>query len=63
MCYYFARKSVTLSPRVYRQRVAVCWTKEFVALAGASLLPQLAGILLAVLPCLALQDDTRHREY
>ncbi|KAF0293740.1 Protein VAC14 [Amphibalanus amphitrite] len=41
------------------QRVAVCWTKEFVALAGPSLLPQLAGILLAVLPCLALQDDTR----
>ncbi|XP_037085978.1 protein VAC14 homolog [Pollicipes pollicipes] len=41
------------------QRVAVSWTKDFVALAGASLLPHLAGVLLAVLPCLALGDDSR----
>lgn len=39
--------------------MAVTWIKEFVALAGHEMLPYASGILSAVLPCLAYEDDAR----
>lgn len=41
------------------QLMAVTWIKEFVALAGHEMLPYASGILSAVLPCLAYEDDAR----
>ncbi|XP_068620682.1 protein VAC14 homolog isoform X2 [Battus philenor] len=41
------------------QLTAITWIKEFVELAGASMLPYASGILCAVLPCLAYSDDAR----
>lgn len=39
--------------------MAVTWIKEFVALAGSEMVPYASGILSAVLPCLAYDDDGR----
>ena len=41
------------------QLTAVTWLKEFVQLAGRLMLPFTSGILAAVLPCLAYDDDLR----
>jgi len=42
--------------------MAVTWIKEFVALAGTEMVPYASGILSAVLPCLAYDDDSRKSE-
>ncbi|OXA63462.1 Protein VAC14 [Folsomia candida] len=41
------------------QLMAVTWIKEFVSLAGTDMVPYGSGILSAVLPCLAYEDDNR----
>ncbi|CAG7732052.1 unnamed protein product [Allacma fusca] len=41
------------------QLTAVTWIKEFVTLAGNEMLPFASGILTAVLPCLAYEDEAR----
>ncbi|CAH2042762.1 unnamed protein product, partial [Iphiclides podalirius] len=41
------------------QLTAITWIKEFVELAGPSMLPYASGILCAVLPCLAYSDEAR----
>ncbi|XP_012231031.1 protein VAC14 homolog [Linepithema humile] len=41
------------------QLTAITWIKEFVYLSGPLMLPYMSGILLAVLPCLAYDGDTR----
>ena len=41
------------------QLTAITWIKEFVHLSGPLMLPYMSGILLAVLPCLAYDGDTR----
>lgn len=35
------------------------WVKEFVQLSGATMLPFMAGIFTAVLPCLAYDTDNK----
>ncbi|KAG6460747.1 hypothetical protein O3G_MSEX012197 [Manduca sexta] len=47
------------SPEELLQLTAITWIKEFVELAGASMLPYASGILCAVLPCLAYSDEPR----
>merc|ERR1719430_1196410 len=47
------------SPHVPLQMMAVTWIREFVTLAGAAMLPFTSGILTAVLPCLAYEDEER----
>lgn len=39
--------------------MAITWIKEFVSLAGTDMVPYGSGILSAVLPCLAYEDDNR----
>ncbi|KOC60156.1 Protein VAC14 like protein [Habropoda laboriosa] len=41
------------------QLTAITWIKEFVHLSGPLMLPYMSGILLAVLPCLAYDGDSR----
>ncbi|PBC32009.1 protein VAC14 homolog isoform X1 [Apis cerana] len=41
------------------QLTAITWIKEFVHLSGPLMLPYMSGILVAVLPCLAYDGDTR----
>ncbi|XP_033328724.1 protein VAC14 homolog isoform X1 [Megalopta genalis] len=41
------------------QLTAITWIKEFVHLSGPLMLPYMSGILIAVLPCLAYDGDTR----
>lgn len=41
------------------QLTAITWIKEFVLLSGPLMLPYMSGILVAVLPCLAYDGDTR----
>jgi len=41
------------------QLTAITWIKEFVYLSGPLMLPYMSGILVAVLPCLAYDGDTR----
>ncbi|KAF7408581.1 hypothetical protein HZH66_003118 [Vespula vulgaris] len=41
------------------QLTAITWIKEFVQLSGPVMLPYMSGILVAVLPCLAYDGDTR----
>ena len=47
------------SPHVSLQMMAVTWIREFVTLAGSTMLPFTSGILTAVLPCLAYDDEER----
>ena len=47
------------SGTVRLQLMAVTWIREFVVLAGPALLPATSGILAAVLPCLATEDEER----
>ncbi|CAB3250954.1 unnamed protein product [Arctia plantaginis] len=47
------------SPEELMQLTAITWIKEFVELAGASMLPYASGVLCAVLPCLAYHDEPR----
>jgi len=47
------------SNHVPLQMMAVTWIREFVTLAGAAMLPFTSGILTAVLPCLAYEDEER----
>ena len=47
------------SPHVPLQMTAVTWIREFVTLAGSAMLPFTSGILTAVLPCLAYDDEER----
>eukprot|EP00090_Calanus_glacialis_P024131 TRINITY_DN37461_c0_g1_i1.p1 TRINITY_DN37461_c0_g1~~TRINITY_DN37461_c0_g1_i1.p1 ORF type:complete len:694 (-),score=252.55 TRINITY_DN37461_c0_g1_i1:136-2217(-) len=47
------------SPHVPLQMMAVTWIREFVTLAGSAMLPFTSGILTAVLPCLAYDDEER----
>ncbi|KAJ0173887.1 hypothetical protein K1T71_010033 [Dendrolimus kikuchii] len=47
------------SPEELLQLTAITWIKEFVELAGVSMLPYASGILCAVLPCLAYSDEPR----
>lgn len=41
------------------QLTAITWIKEFVQLSGPVMLPYMSGILIAILPCLAYDGDTR----
>ncbi|XP_059156655.1 protein VAC14 homolog [Physella acuta] len=43
------------------QFTALTWLREFIALSGRAMLPHVAGILSAVLPCLSYSDDTRKK--
>ncbi|GFN77931.1 vac14-like protein [Plakobranchus ocellatus] len=43
------------------QFTAISWLREFILLAGRSMLPHVAGILNAVLPCLSYSDEGRKR--
>ncbi|CAL1543961.1 unnamed protein product [Lymnaea stagnalis] len=43
------------------QFTAITWLREFIALSGRAMLPHMAGILSAVLPCLAYNDDSRKK--
>ena len=43
------------------QYTAITWLQEFIALAGRTMLPHLAGILNATLPCLSYSDNTRKK--
>jgi len=47
------------STHVTLQMMAITWIREFVSLAGTSMLPYTSGILTAVLPCLAFDDEER----
>ncbi|XP_075980928.1 protein VAC14 homolog [Anticarsia gemmatalis] len=47
------------SPEEMLQLTAITWIKEFVELAGASMLPYASGVLCAVLPSLAYHDEPR----
>ena len=48
------------SANVQLQMMSITWIREFVSLAGGRMLPFTSGILTAVLPCLAY-DDEEHR--
>jgi len=41
------------------QFTAITWLKEFVILSGPVMLSFVSGILSAILPCLAYDDDVR----
>lgn len=41
------------------QFTAITWIKEFVQLSGREMLPYASGILIAILPCLAYDTDSR----
>jgi len=41
------------------QFTAITWLKEFVILSGPLMLSFVSGILSAILPCLAYDDDVR----
>ncbi|RUS77339.1 hypothetical protein EGW08_014893 [Elysia chlorotica] len=43
------------------QYTAILWLREFIHLAGRSMLPHVAGILSAVLPCLSYSDEGRKK--
>ncbi|XP_041376053.1 protein VAC14 homolog [Gigantopelta aegis] len=43
------------------QYTAITWLREFIALAGRTMLPHLSGILNATLPCLSYSDNTRKK--
>lgn len=43
------------------QFTAISWLREFINLAGRSMLPHVAGILSAVLPCLSYSDENRKK--
>ena len=48
------------SNNVQLQMMSITWIREFVSLSGGAMLPFTSGILTAVLPCLAY-DDEEHR--
>jgi len=50
---------VLLCSDVLIQYTAITWLKEFVGLSGPSMLSFVSGILSAVLPCLAYDDEAR----
>ncbi|XP_055892261.1 protein VAC14 homolog [Biomphalaria glabrata] len=43
------------------QFTAITWLREFIAYSGRAMLPHTAGILSAVLPCLAYNDENRKK--
>ncbi|GFN85192.1 protein vac14 homolog [Plakobranchus ocellatus] len=43
------------------QFTAISWLREFILLAGRSMLPHVAGMVNAVLPCLSYSDEGRKR--
>ncbi|PVD20795.1 hypothetical protein C0Q70_18956 [Pomacea canaliculata] len=43
------------------QYTAITWLKEFVILSGRTMLPHMAGILNAILPCLSYTDEARKK--
>ncbi|KAH9509518.1 PtdIns(3,5)P(2) sythesis regulation factor [Bulinus truncatus] len=43
------------------QYTAITWLREFIAFSGRAMLPHMAGILSAVLPCLAYNDESRKK--
>ncbi|BFZ12886.1 hypothetical protein BsWGS_15925 [Bradybaena similaris] len=43
------------------QFTAITWLREFIALSGRAMLPHMAGILNAVLPCLSYSDDSHKK--
>jgi len=47
------------STNVLLQMMAITWIREFVCLAGEAMLPFTSGILTAVLPSLAFEDEER----
>ena len=44
------------------QYTAITWLREFVTLSGRTMLPHMAGILSAILPCLSYSDEA-HRKW
>jgi vacuole morphology and inheritance protein 14 len=38
---------------------AITWINEFAILSGSAILPYASGILTAILPCMAYDDDSR----
>lgn len=44
------------------QYTAITWLREFVTLSGRTMLPHMAGILSAILPCLSYCDEA-HRKW
>ena len=47
------------SSNVQLQMMSITWIREFVSLSGGAMLPFTSGILTAVLPCLAYDDEER----
>lgn len=45
------------------QATAIRWISEFVHLSGTRMLPYTSGILTAILPCLAYENDAKRRKY
>ncbi|KAK7493852.1 hypothetical protein BaRGS_00014993, partial [Batillaria attramentaria] len=43
------------------QYTAITWLREFVTLSGRTMLPHMAGILNAILPCLSYTDEARRK--
>ena len=43
------------------QYTAIRWLREFVTLSGRTMLPHMAGMLSAILPCLAYSDEARSK--
>lgn len=41
------------------QFTAITWIKEFVQLSDRTMLPYASGILIAILPCLAYEQDSK----
>ena len=52
-------RSLLLCSDVLIQYTAITWLKEFVGLSGPSMLSFVSGILSAVLPCLAYDDEAQ----
>ncbi|OQV15099.1 Protein VAC14-like protein [Hypsibius exemplaris] len=47
------------SPDELVQFTAVLWIKQFIKLAGPKMLPFTSGLLVAILPCLSLESESR----
>lgn len=52
---------LAVSPDDLIQYTAITWLKEFVILSGRTMLPHMAGILNAILPCLSYTDEARKK--
>lgn len=45
------------------QSTAIRWISEFVQISGTKILPFTSGILTAILPCLAYENESKKRKF